>query len=94
MSKKLDVKINMLDVKINIYDNIKEFELESAYDILYADSFLKYDPKERTFSYYCKKCNMYEKDISFKNVVAFISDHEELFSVNNYFYFFKCKRNM
>ena len=83
-----------LDVKIINDDNIKEFELESAYDILYADSFIRFDREERIYSCYCKKCNMHEKDLSLKNLVVFIDDHEELFSVNNIFYFFKCKKDM
>ena len=81
-------------VKVSINDDIKEFTKIEAYDLLYSDAFLKFDVQERRYSCYCKKCNKHEKDMSLKSLVDFIDSHEELFSVNNLFYFFKCKKDM
>ena len=79
--------------RLNIDDTEKEFSKIDAYDILYADSFIQFDTKEKIYSCYCSKCDI-KKDLLLKDLVIFIDDHEELFSVNNKFYFFKCKKDM
>ena len=87
MSKELNIQI--------LEDNAeKQFEVENAYDMLYTDSFLKFDAEERIYSCYCKKCNIKKKDLLLKDLVDFIDSHEELFSINQIFYFFKCKKDI